>query len=721
MEPSFTPTQIGPFEILSVIGRGRLGTVYKATDTRAGRSVAIKALTVATDDPDLFLLKFYRENKNIPKLQHENIAVVLELGYGNGAPYVVTEYLEGESLDAVVASRRPLPLCDKLNIVLQVCAGLNYAHTQNLLHRDIRPSHIFIAEDGRAKIIDFGMARLRGNPTSESGKIPTRLSYLSPEQMTGTGDLDVRTDVYSIGVILFQLLTGVVPSEGETSEALLKKVAQGPLPSLGKYIEDCPPDLELITRKALATDREARYSSTEDLAIDLARVQQQCERQMLAAYLHRTEELILEGNFTSASEEVRELLRRAPQSAEAHELVQRIEEGREKQQRAEQMRQVQMRAEDAFRRNQFAEALHFVEEALQIDPDATVLLRLRDSVLVANEKQANYRKAVQRAELALQSNDLQTANDSINQALAILPEDPQGKKLASQIRSRVQQQLREQEIQERKRKLASDIQVVEKAIAEARALLSNGQADEALQALEGARAEFAQLPPQWAQEASTLEQEILRKQREFTNPVAQANFPANPTNREESQAPLDGWVDKSFAQEPSRAPGNELKASAQQYPRSWLEEVIESEPVAQPARPVIGKDRSAYRSVIWISIAAVILMGTILWLIFRPKPVPYSSPAAARPVAAAAGPAYAEINAIPWAIITDISPKRGEAQSALGRSTPLRISVPAGKYTVTFEGPNHERKQATITVPSQGSALCYVSFGTPDLGRIVGQ
>src|ERR1700727_1462246 len=176
------PSRIGAYDIIDVIGRGGMGTVFRGNDPRIGRQVAIKMLTAAADDPDL-LIRFYREAKYTGSLQHQNIVTVYELGHQDGIPYLVMEYLEGVSLDAVISTGRPMPMAQKLGIILQVCSGLTYAHNRDLVHRDIKPANIVILESGTAKIVDFGIARLGGNKLTRTGHIVGSLNYMSPEQL----------------------------------------------------------------------------------------------------------------------------------------------------------------------------------------------------------------------------------------------------------------------------------------------------------------------------------------------------------------------------------------------------------------------------------------------------------------------------------------------------------------------------------------------------------
>ena len=731
MDSSYQPTKIGAYHVVSVIGRSGVSTVLKATDRRVGRTVAIKVLTGAADNPDLLLLKFYRQAKDTPKLRHPNIVTVYELGYENGLPYLVMEYLEGKSLDAVIAARRPMPIAERLKIVGQICAGLSYAHQQDLVHRDIKPGNVVVGENNTAKIVDFGMARLGGNRDSDTGQVVGNLNYMSPEQLNGSVDLDLRTDVYSTGVVLFQMLTGVLPFEEATAAATLKKIEQGSPPPLGKYLKGCPEELEAITRKALAKNREERYASAEEFGADITRMQQHYEKQMLVDYLQSAKELLARKDFANAKQQLLQLLRRDPQNAEADDLLRQIKQAQDQQQRAQQALQLEAKAEEAFRRNELADAIQFVEQGLHLDAGNPVLLRARDAILAAQAKMAKYREALKRAESALQSGDLETARQSVDRAISIQPEDPQGRRLAGQIRSLIEQQRqREQEAAQRKKKLASDIEGVEKAMADARLLLLRGKVAEALQLLEAIKPQVSKIPPQWVEQVDLLKKEArARQDQQPTETLVPAPFDQGQTNWERNAdlgsdfgATSMNSPDITDAQAPrfdEREGGTPLRDGGLGLIQGGLDDASlpsersffeEENPPVPPAR---SERRTWGRSILWLGVAAVVLVSVIVWLALRPKVEP--------PPAPVSKPTYAAINAEPWATLREITPENGDAKSAIGLATPLRIKLPPGGYKLTLEGPNHELQQRVITVPSQGGTNCFVIFRKPDVNRLLDQ
>jgi tetratricopeptide (TPR) repeat protein len=737
------PTRIGAYDIVDTIGRGGMGTVFRGKDPRIGRQVAIKVLTAAADDPDL-LIRFYREAKYTGSLHHQNIVTVYELGHQDGVPYLVMEYLEGVSLDAMIASGRAIPLVEKLGIILQVCSGLTYAHKQGLVHRDIKPANIVILGDGTAKIVDFGIALLGGSRLTRTGHVVGSLNYMSPEQLSGNVEVDARTDVYSTGVVLFQLLTGVLPFDGGTTAATLKKILQDPPPPLTNYMPDRPEELEGILGKALAKNRDERYPSPEDFAFDLARVHQKYEKKMMADALGQAAEALRRKDFATARQQVALVLKAAPYNAEGAELLRQIRQGQEQQQRDEQVLHLQMKAEEAFRKNQLEEAMRFIEQGLQLDPAGAVFPALRDAVAAAQNRRASYLESLKRAESALKAGDLEAAKRSVEAAQQMLPDEAAARSLAAQIVAQLEQRSREQQAAERQRKFAMSVNAVEKAMADARMLLLLGQMPEALQALGSVESTLSQLPPRWTEQHEALKKEVLsalekKEESEKKPPAPQAweqtaDLPAQFSATvlmeagavtAEQNVSADTPIETIEIRPPTTADTGRIISSQTTrdvlFPRPERPVATQTTEIAPELREFFEPEPSRWsRPIVWLGIAAVVLVSVLVWMIVRPKsevPARAKSPGAG----ATASYTYAEINAEPWATVAAVVPANGEAQSVIGQQTPLRVKLPPGQYSVTLQGPRHEEKRVEITVPQQGGTSCFAVFQKPDLNRLVGK
>jgi hypothetical protein len=262
------PPRIGRFRVLSEIGRGAMGTVYRARDESLERDVAVKVMTAGAADLDA-RARFEQEARAAARLAHPNIVVVYELGEHEGAPFMALELLEGIDLQhAIETGVRPDPRAT-LPLVLQVLAGLAHAHEHGIVHRDVKPSNVFLPTGRPAKVMDFGVARLAGHGTTTAGTIVGTPNYMSPEQVAG-GQLDGRSDLFSTGLILYELVTGERAIAADTVIAAMYKIAHE-TPDLSKIPDGASWEgLRRVMEHALARDRDARYPAAAAMAEDLA-------------------------------------------------------------------------------------------------------------------------------------------------------------------------------------------------------------------------------------------------------------------------------------------------------------------------------------------------------------------------------------------------------------------------------------------------------------------
>ncbi|HSD29743.1 MAG TPA: serine/threonine-protein kinase, partial [Vicinamibacteria bacterium] len=208
-----TRPRIGRYLITGRVGRGGMGMVYRGLDEALEREVAVKTLNAEGTLDAASRRRFEVEARAAARLQHPNIVTVYELGEDRGLPFIAMEMLPGVDLEALLRSGEEIPLAEKLDVVAQVCRGLAYAHEHGIVHRDIKPSNVRLLEDGTAKIMDFGIAKLGGTHLTKTGMMVGTVHYMSPEQVRGK-PLDGRSDVFSVGVILYELLAGERPFRG---------------------------------------------------------------------------------------------------------------------------------------------------------------------------------------------------------------------------------------------------------------------------------------------------------------------------------------------------------------------------------------------------------------------------------------------------------------------------------------------------------------------------
>ena len=267
-----TRLRIGRYLITGRIGRGGMGMVYRGLDEALEREVAVKTLVGEGTEDSEGLRRFKVEAKAAARLQHPNIVTVYEMGEDRGRHFIAMEMLPGVDLETLLRSGEEIPLAEKLDVVTQVCRGLAYAHERGIVHRDIKPSNVRLLDDGTAKIMDFGIAKLGGTHLTKTGMMVGTVHYMSPEQVRGK-PLDGRSDVFSVGVILYELLAGERPFRGEgATQVLYKIVNEEPPPVDLAALGDFAPRLQEILSRALAKDPDARYPSAAALGYDLAGV-----------------------------------------------------------------------------------------------------------------------------------------------------------------------------------------------------------------------------------------------------------------------------------------------------------------------------------------------------------------------------------------------------------------------------------------------------------------
>ena len=380
METPASLTHIGKYEIVAELGRGGMGVVYRAEDKNIGREVAIKTLTDAT--PELRQRFLVEARSGV--LNHQNIVTVYDFGEQDGNPYIVMEYLHGESLEKALRSPT-LTLVDKLEFVRQVCSGLAYAHQKGVVHRDIKPANIMVQPDGHIKIVDFGIARLENSTgQTQTGAVIGTFHYISPERLRGHPS-DGRADIWAAGIMLYQMITGVLPFPGEDISAL-HKVVNEPYPPLSTYLPNYPQGLDQVLDYALAKDPEQRYSSADEMASDLEGIIEVLKRARVGEVLVQVRQMMDDDRLTSARPMLLDLQRLDPQNTEIRKLLRETQERLSRQQKHEQVRQTLSMAEEAVLSQRYNEALELYKQAGRVDPNTAGLTEKIQHVQTLKEK-----------------------------------------------------------------------------------------------------------------------------------------------------------------------------------------------------------------------------------------------------------------------------------------------------------------------------------------------
>jgi len=270
--------QFGRYEIVAELGRGAMGVVYKARDPQIDRLVALKTVSMWGQEPEEekeFRLRFTNEAQAAGRLHHPGIVSVFDVGESpeNKDPYIVLEYVSGESLNRILAREKKLPLEKALKLAEEVADALDYAHAQGVIHRDVKPANILITQDGHAKIADFGIAKLNLAHFTLPGRVLGTPAYMAPEQLSGEG-CDGRSDLFSLGVILYAMVTGHSPFQGNSATTVCFKVANREPVAASALDMTLPPQLDAVIARAMAKNASERYQRGSDFADDLRILQQ---------------------------------------------------------------------------------------------------------------------------------------------------------------------------------------------------------------------------------------------------------------------------------------------------------------------------------------------------------------------------------------------------------------------------------------------------------------
>jgi serine/threonine-protein kinase len=269
---------LGRYEIVAELGKGAMGVVYRALDPLLDRTVAIKTINMSLEAENRaeYEARFYQEAKAAGGLNHPNIVTIYDIGKSGDVAYMAMELLEGQELRAMLAPGRPLPVARAMDIAAQAADALGYAHEHDIVHRDVKPANLMIVRGGTVKIMDFGIARMRSAEVrTQTGIVMGSPKYMSPEQVLGKR-AEPRSDIFSLGVILYEMVTGRPPFTGEDVSAIMFQIVNFQPPPPSTLNPEVPQMLDFIVAKALAKAPEDRYADAREMARDL----RECARRL---------------------------------------------------------------------------------------------------------------------------------------------------------------------------------------------------------------------------------------------------------------------------------------------------------------------------------------------------------------------------------------------------------------------------------------------------------
>jgi eukaryotic-like serine/threonine-protein kinase len=413
---STATAQIGRYQITGELGRGGMGIVYRGKDPLIGREVAIKTLTEVT--PEL-RERFYLEARS-GILSHPNIVTVYELGEHEGSPFIAMEYIAGESLEKMLRRLGRLSVLEAVSIVEQLCAGLGHAHGNGVVHRDIKPANVLVQPDGRVTIVDFGIARLadQSRRLTRTDALLGTFHYIAPERLKGETS-DNRADIWSTGVMFYEMLTGELPFNGKDISALYQVIHE-PYTPLQDFVEDLPPGLSDVVQKALEKRVEDRYETAEGMALDLQVVSNALKEDHVKALLETARRLAAERQFVNARTILLRAQRSDPGNLHTRALIDEVQGHLSEMQRGDQLRQILEQAQVALAERRWDDAIAEFQRARQMDTENR--FGIDEHLRQAQEQKRQQQKVAllwEQAREARGRGDLTGARDFMGQALEI--------------------------------------------------------------------------------------------------------------------------------------------------------------------------------------------------------------------------------------------------------------------------------------------------------------
>jgi serine/threonine-protein kinase len=427
--------RIGKYDIIEELGHGGMGIVYRCMDPAIGREVAVKTLTEGfAEDPSL-LARFYDELRITGNLSHPNIVTVYEAGDMDGTPYIVMECVKGRPLDKILSSREVRPLSDRLTIVEQTCSALGYAHQNNVIHRDVKPANIFVLQDWKAKLLDFGIARLEKRDTDHGhtkvGHLIGTIPYMAPERLRNE-TLDGRSDIFAVGVVLYQLVAGELPFTGVDTE-LMQKILNKPHASMAELGIACPQSLEFILDRSLAKDPSDRYSTAEEMAAELSSVIAELRQGEVEELLGQARDLVEADQLAQARTVLNQVVTIDSKNAAAKELLAHIQGQFAHRKRELTAQQVRQQAEDAFASKRYEQCLAVLEGGRELFAAYPELEALRDKAQKEKDRQSRINELLAQAEQARRRGDFKSAILHAEKARKTDRTDPKIVQLCNQL------------------------------------------------------------------------------------------------------------------------------------------------------------------------------------------------------------------------------------------------------------------------------------------------
>ena len=455
--------RLGRYEILSELGRGGMGVVYKARDPFINRLVALKTITNNLADTDTLLKRFYQEARSTGTLQHPNIVTIYELGEENGTPFIAMEYIDGETLEGLIARKAPLPLAVKLGYLIRASEGLAYAHEHGVIHRDIKPANIMVTAEGVAKILDFGIARVVDFSMTQANLVVGSRAYMAPEMYKGER-ADARSDIWALGATLYELIAYQKPFAAESEAELMFKVINEDPPPLRTLCPDCSESLESVIKHMLEKSASARFQSMPDVLRDLGSLWKQAQQETVQNLLAETQRLTEVRDFRGAQELLRKALQIDITNMPAKSLLDQVSKEVRRQEILPQVQNHLDRARGHLQARNLREARGEVDLALGLDSRNEPAQLLQKEIDEAAKSAERLEHQLRFAKQRLAEGALTEAREVLQEASKLCAEEPRVHELRKQIveeESRRERRRQLSEVQQQARGLWMELKYAE--------------------------------------------------------------------------------------------------------------------------------------------------------------------------------------------------------------------------------------------------------------------
>ena len=467
--------KLGKYEVLGELGHGAMGVVYRARDPIINRLVALKTITTGVADDPALLQRFYREAQSAGGLQHPNIVTIYDMGDAGALPYIAMELVEGENLEQLIARRSTFPITLKLSYAMQACRAFDYAHKRGIVHRDIKPGNVMVSKDGAVKVVDFGIARVLETSRTQTGMLIGTFAYMSPEQYHGE-HADERSDIWSFGVLFYELLTYQKPFAGPTPASLMHNICNVDPAPICSISPDCPKELDFAVTRMLRKAPSERYQSMEDVLLDLEPIWKSLQAESVAELLEKARQLFDEKHFAEARDLARQVVQLESTNQQARILLEKANTELKRILNRPKVQQFVEKGQSLLGEGKLQEASVAAQQALQLDSSFTPAEDLQREIQNEIERARRLSEWLEEARQRLAEG---LPDEAENLVAKVLEEQPSN----AQAQNLLKQALQERAERERARHLLQGLQ-------QARELWTRQRYDESLNLLQELRNEF---------------------------------------------------------------------------------------------------------------------------------------------------------------------------------------------------------------------------------------